>query len=240
MNIADIVVLSILGACMYFGWRKGLIVAVIEFTKWAVALVLARLFHTQFVTFVTKNIWDPSDMVSRHVRKYFYDFFSFDPVSGQSMTSAQIDSALEAMKLPPYFAEKLTQSIGERVVNNTIEFMDIVTTHVTNMVVSGLGFVALVILFLIVLGLVQYAGNLMAKLPLLKELNQGGGLIIGGMIGVLTVYFFMALIAFFPTFKWTVQSIVSVEQSQIAIYFFKYNLLQYTFQTVLVSGKLLI
>lgn len=239
MNWSDIVVIVIIVSSMYFGYKKGFIVAGIELIKWLAAIVLARIFHVHFTAFVTEHFWNPTERVSKHVNDYLYDFFKYDPITAESLTGAQMTEALEKLPMPDYFQEVILEKIQNDMIGQTIEFIEMVSVHLTEMIVNGMGFLLLVVLLLIGFGFVQFFGNALAKLPLFKELNQGGGVIIGAMMGVVSIYFIIAVLEFFPTFQWSYNTLEAIENSQYAIYFYKYNVLKYVFKTVVVQGNLL-
>lgn len=236
MQWIDFVILALLATTIYCGWRKGFIVTAIELFKWIASLVMARIFYQPFTHYVLKNIFDPTERISKHVRNYLYDFFNYDPMVGQTMTLEQSHDALASLSLPEQFITSVKETIGQEMIHQTIDFVDVLTSRITEMVVLGIGFVLLLVMFLIGFGILQWMGSLISKLPVFKELNQGGGLIMGAILGVIVVYALMAVLSFFPTFKWTENMIQTIENSQIAIYFYKYNILKYALKSVLMQG----
>lgn len=238
MNWTDIAVIVIIGFSMYYGWKKGFIVAAIDFVKWIAAIVIARMFHVQFTTFVTENFWDPTKSVGKHVTAFLYDMLGFDPMTGQSITIDQMNASLEKLKLPEVLEKTIYNAVNEKVISTSVEFVEEIATHMTEMIVNGIGFLVLILILLSIFGFAQFIGNMIAKLPIIKELNHGGGLILGAMIGIVTVYFIMAVLSYIPTFKWSRDTVSAIEQSQFAIYFYKYNILQYVFNTVIINGSL--
>ena len=237
-NWTDFAVIAIIGFSMFMGWKKGFIIAAMEFVKWIAAIVIARLFHVQFTNFIRENLWDPTESRSEHVQTFLYDMLGYDPMTGESLSQLQMSQALESMNLPENLDRVIQSALSEKVIETSVGFVEEVTYHITNMMVNGLGFLFLVVLLLMGFGVVQFIGNLIAKLPLLKEINQGAGLILGGIIGLVTVYFIMAVISYIPTFEWSRTTIETVQKSQFAIYFYKYNVLQYVFNTVIIEGNI--
>lgn len=238
MNWADIVLIVVLAGSMYFGWKKGFIVAAVELIKWVATIAIARVFHVPFTRFFTEHFYDPSERVSKHVRAYLFDFFKYDPLTEQSMSMDQVSEALGKLTLPDFFEEMVHEKVGGTIVRHTIDFVDAVSVQMTEMIVNGIGFLVLVILLLIGFSFIQFFGIILSKLPLLKELNQGGGVIVGAVIGVVAVYFIMAILSFFPTFGWSISATEAIEESSWAIYFYKYNILKYAFRTILIQGHL--
>jgi len=86
------------------------------------------------------------------------------------------------------------------------------------------------IILLIAVGVITIVGlmiNGLSKLPVLNELNRGGGVIVGGLIGLVTVYFIMAMLGYLYPLNIAMSIVNYVESSQFAHYFYRYNVLTY-------------
>lgn len=237
MNWTDIAVAVVLGSSIYFGWKKGFIVAAIDFVKWIASLFVARVFFVQFTDFLIGIFGDPTDKIKTHVSQYLYDLFGFSMTSPQAMTGSEVEGAVAILKLPMDFETGIKSQLASMVTKTTTDFVNIATQEMSRMILYGLGFILLVFLLLIAFSIFQTVANMIAKLPILKELNQGGGMIIGGIIGVISVYFIMAILGYLKTFSWVQETQVAIENSQFAIYFYKYNILQYLFNHMLIKGQ---
>ena len=88
------------------------------------------------------------------------------------------------------------------------------------------------------LSFAQVIGKYVSKLPIIKEFNHGGGLLLGSVIGIIVVYFFMASLTYLRTFGWAQETLMAIENSKFAVYFYKYNILQYVFNSILIKGQL--
>ncbi|HAS73490.1 MAG TPA: hypothetical protein DCS67_05040 [Clostridiales bacterium UBA8960] len=239
MNFADIVVFAILGGSMYFGWKKGFIVAVIEFFKWIASLVIARLFHVRFTRFLISIFGDPSEKISGHVKTYLNDMLGFDGFIEEKLGAPQIENAMNTLKLPEQFEVSLRSNIAAKAVDTSTAFVEEATYQMSQMIINGLGFLLLVVILLTLFSFAQVIGNYLSKLPLIKELNNGGGLLLGALIGIVSVYFIMAMLDYLRALSFARQALESVEHSSYAIYFYKYNILQYMFNTMLFKGRVL-
>lgn len=239
MNWTDIAVFAILGGSMYYGYKKGFVVAVIEFFKWIASLVLARLFHVRFTRFLISIFGDPSDKISGHVRTYLMDMLGFEGQLGEQMTSPQLENALETIRLPEQFETVLRDNIAAKVIDTTTAFIDEATVQMSQMIVQGIGFLLLVIILLSLFSFAQVIGNYLSKLPLIKELNNGGGLLLGALIGLVSVYFIMAMLDYLRALSFARRVLESVEASSYAIYFYKHNILKYLFNIMLFKGRIL-
>lgn len=235
MNWMDYLVIMLLLGSLYFGWKRGFIVAAIECVKWIASIILAKLFHVTFTNFLMLIFGDPRDKISVHVNKYIYDLLKLEPLSSKPMESSAIHQNIEFLKLPPVFEARIREEVSERVVNTTAGFVEVVATQMSDMILYGIGFLIMVLVLLTLFGFVQFIGNVLSKLPIIKNFNQGGGLLIGGAIGLIIVYLMMTGITFFKAFQWSQDAIIAVEASKYAIYFYKYNIFEYLFMQMLIQ-----
>ncbi len=237
MNWTDIAVIAILLSSMYFGWKKGFIVAAIEFVKWIASIIIARLFYVKFTDTLLSIFGNPTDKIKEHVRNYLFDMLKFETSTPQPLGPVEMNSAIETLKLPMDFEEKIRMGLAEKMINSTTGFVDEATVHMSEMILYGLGFLLLILILLSLFSFAQVIGKVVSKLPLIKQLNNGGGLILGSVIGIVSVYFIMAMLTYLRTFDWARDTLVAIESSQFAIYFYKYNILQYVFNHILLKGQ---
>lgn len=236
MNVADIGVIILLGGSMYFGWKKGFIVAIIEFFKWIASIVIAKLFYVSFTDFMVSVFGDPRPKLVKHVKNYLFDMLGFDQTVTQSMAPNEMETAITSLKIPVGFENKIKEGIEQKLVKTTSGFVEEASTHMTEMLLYGMGFLLLVILLISLLSFVQVISKYLSKLPVIKEFNSGGGLLLGAAIGVVSVYFALAMLSYLRSFEWASNLLTSVEQSKFAIYFHKYNIIQYVLNHVLLKG----
>ena len=237
MNWTDIAVIAILLSSMYFGWKKGFIVAAIEFIKWIASIIIARLFYVKFTDTLLSIFGNPTDKIKEHVRNYLFEMLKFETSTPQPLGPVEMNSAIETLKLPMDFEEKIRMGLAEKMINSTTGFVDEATVHMSDMILYGLGFLFLILILLSLFSFAQVIGKVVSKLPLIKQLNNGGGLILGSVIGIVSVYFIMAMLTYLRTFDWARDTLVAIESSQFAIYFYKYNILQYVFNHILLKGQ---
>ena len=236
MNIADIGVILLLGGSMYFGWKKGFIVAVIEFFKWIASIIIAKLFYVRFTDFMISIFGDPRPKLLKHVKNYLYDMLNISQTSAQPMAPTEMSTAITSLKIPVGFENKIKEGIEQKLIKTTSGFVEEASTHMTEMLMYGMGFLLLVVILISMLSFVQVVSKYLSKLPVIKEFNNGGGLLLGAAIGVVSVYFVLAMLSYMRAFGWASDILKSVESSQFAIYFHKYNIIQYLLNHVLLKG----
>ena len=234
MNWTDVAVGAILGGGMYYGWKKGFLVAFLELIKWIAAIILARLFYIPFTDKMIELFGNPIEKISVHVKSYLFNMLDFNDQVAEKLPISTMETSIKVLKFPNGFEEKLRLSIIEKAVDTTHGFVDEATQQMSEMILYGLGFLVLILLILVAIGIFQSVGQVITKLPLIKTLNNSGGLILGALIGLTTVYFIMAVLQYFRAFEWSRDTLTAIEASKYAIYFYKYNILQYLFGVLLV------
>lgn len=234
MNWTDVAVGVILGGVMYYGWKKGFLVAFLELIKWIAAIVLARVFYVPFTDWMIRTFGNPIDKISVHVKTYLYDMLGFNEQVAEKLPFSSMETSIEVLKFPKGFEEKLRLSIIDKAVDTTHGFVEEATHQMSDMILYGLGFLVLILIILIAIGIFQSVGQIITKLPLIKTLNNSGGLILGALIGLTTVYFIMAVLQYLRAFEWSRETLTAIEASKYAIYFYKYNILQYFFGVLLI------
>lgn len=235
MNWTDIAVIAILLGSMYYGWKKGFIRAAIDFVKWIASIVIARLFYVEFTDTLLRIFGDPTDKIKEHVRNHLFEMLKFEATSPKPLGPSQMNDAIEKLKLPMDFEEKIRTGIAEKMINSTTGFVDEATVHMSHMILYGLGFLLLILLLLALFSFAQVIGNVVSKLPLIKQMNNGGGILLGSFVGLVSVYLIMAMLTYLRTFSWAQTTLASIESSQFAIYFYKYNILQYIFNHIVIG-----
>lgn len=238
MNGADWVVIAILVTSMYTGWRKGMLITLIEFFKWIASIVIARIFYQPFTDALRLYVWDPLPQITGYVRTYLYSILGYKEGISQSLTLSQMTEAVQKLNFPEALTTVVMTAIGDKAIGTTVDFVNEIAGHMAEMIVYGLGFLILILLLLIAFGILALVAKVVSKLPLIKELNHGGGLLIGAAVGLISVYFVLAMLTFFQTFAFAREAVSLVEQSTFAIYFYNHNLLQYVFNAVLIEGTL--
>lgn len=224
MNWTDILICIIMGSNMIYGLKKGLITTTIGLFKWIVGIAVSKIFYIEFTDFAKINFYDPSEKIYIHVHKFISGTLMPDIPNDIPLTSEQARIGIEKLNLPSFYQKGLDGFEGNL---TFVDFINEISLKLTEMTVYVMGFFLLLLLIMSLLGIVEVLFNQLAKLPVIKEFNKGGGLILGGILGLISIYFFMILLNVFITFEWSRGIIAAIQQSQFAIYFYKYNILQY-------------
>jgi uncharacterized membrane protein required for colicin V production len=226
MNWTDITVILIIGLSVLQGWRKGLIMTVVNFVKWFIGFVIAKVLYKQVMAMVISQFWNPIPALSEKVQGFLYDSLKLSPENAVPLDAEQVMAMIHKLALPKIYQENLEKIIPTGNMTST-ELVTSLADSLSRILFEVLGFL---IILLIAVGVITIVGlmiNGLSKLPVLNELNRGGGVIVGGLIGLVTVYFIMAMLGYLYPLNIAMSIVNYVESSQFAHYFYRYNVLTY-------------
>lgn len=218
MNWMDIVVLIIMAVELFRCFKQGMVRSVVEMAGWIVALITAKLYYKQLAAYLLVH---------------FKPFSDLEPKLLEALTKHMIESSSHQIAtagpmggnvlLPKIINAAPGGALGDV---NQVVFGDL-AKKIADMIVNGTSFLAIVFAVMIVLSLITYIADVVMHLPLLKEVNRLGGLGVGLIKGVFSVWVLMSVITFAMPFiksDWLVKAIM---ESSYAIYFYNNNVLLY-------------
>lgn len=194
MNWILIAVIVIVAGLGWLGLKKGLIKMVFSLASTVAALLLAMLFSP-----VVSGMLKSNEGIVTFFDEKIGALVDFTPEEAVQETESEQASLIDALPLPKTFKDSLLK-------NNTVEqyismqaenFEQYVCRQITNMILNAIGFVVTLIVAIIALALLCNALNLLAKLPLLRQINEAAGLAAGVGEGILLVWILFAVLTMF-------------------------------------------
>ncbi|MBF4695473.1 CvpA family protein [Fusibacter ferrireducens] len=232
MNWTDYLMFIIIGGNMLYGFNRGFITTFIGLIKWFASIILAKMFYVEFTQYVIQNWYDPAPVIHEHVERFVTNMLNMNTPADVTMTAEQIKQGIESLNLPEFYSKGLAEFQG----NITFtRFTNDIASQITQMIIYVMGFLLLLLIIMSLLGILEAIANQLARLPVIKEFNKSGGLILGAILGLISVYFIMIILNVFITFEWSQNIVLVIENSKFAVYFYKYNILQYFFVSFLSS-----
>jgi len=166
--LLDLIVLVIIALSTFIGYKKGLIKVAFGLVSFILAIVLSVILY-------------------KPVSNFIIEYTPIDDYIEQTI-SERLDS--------PETTDEETENIVSNYYNN-------IKNTTTNTIADGISktiinISCMLIVFVIsklVLLLFKWLGDLIARLPLIKQLNEAGGLLYGLLRGFILIYGMLALIA---------------------------------------------
>ena len=162
--IIDIVIIGIVALSAFIGYKQGLVKVAIKMVSFLIAIIVA--------------------------------FTLYKPVSGLIINNTQLDDNIKNTIIEKITPEGLTKddkvtsevNITSKIVDTTNNSIENIADTLTVKLIEIVVLLLIYIIARIVLRFITALADLIAKLPILKQFNETGGLIYGILRGVLVIY----------------------------------------------------
>ena len=168
--VLDLIVILIIALFTFIGYKHGLIKSAIKIASFFIAIIVALVLYKPVSALVISNTTIDDKIESTIIEK----------VTPEGMKPD--DEANKSTKIPQGFIKEANNSIKDIATTTTIKIIELCTGLI------------LYIIARIALKFVAALGDLIAKIPILKQFNKLGGTIFGLIKGFLIVYVILAII----------------------------------------------
>lgn len=166
--LIDIILLLIIAITTFIGYKRGLIKIAFKLVSFILAIFIAVVLYKPVSNFIIN--YTPIDNNLEQTIE--------NRLSSSSITKEETDNIIAN-----YYSNIKNSSIG------------IVSQNIARTIIN-IGCMLLVFLISnIILLLFRFSGDLIAKLPLIKQCNSVGGFIYGLLEGFILIYVFLAIVA---------------------------------------------
>ena len=169
--IVDIIIVTIMLLSIYFGYRKGLIGVVFSVISFIAAIIIASILFIP----ISSAVMEATNF-DENIQVGIANNFIVTGETEQENTNI----------ITEYINGQLSTSI-----NNSIEG---VSRSLAETIVKAIVFIVVFIAAKILLGAVKWLANLIAKIPVIKQVNGIGGILFGIIRGLLIIYIGFALL----------------------------------------------
>lgn len=221
MNWILVAVIGIVAVLGWLGLKKGLIKMVFSLVSTIVALLVAMLF-SPVVAGMMKN----NEAVVGFFDEKISAIVDFSTEEAVEETESKQSSLIEALPLPETFKESILENnTAENYVSMQVQnFEDYVCRQITNVIINAIAFVVTLILAAIALALLCNALNLLAKLPLLRQINAIAGLAAGVAEGILLVWVLFAILTMFGGSEFGKDALSMIAENPLLDFLYKNNM----------------
>lgn len=223
MNWMDVVVLLIIGGEVFRAFRQGMVKTIIELAAWIVALIAGKLYYKVVAAALVERF-----EVFQNLEQTIYAGLTKNFTSQAQLQAAASSGQLSGqLNLPNVLNQLPKDVIGKsQDTMNQLVFGDM-AHKISEMMINGLSFMFIVFGVMAALAILTVVLDQIAHLPLLKEVNKLGGLVVGVVKGGFNVLVLMTIITFVVPFLKSTWLIDAIQNSQVAIYFYNNNILLY-------------
>lgn len=221
MNWILIAVLAIIAALGFIGFKKGFVKVAFSLVSTIVALLVAMLF-SPIVAGVMKN----NEAIVGFFDEKIGMIVDFSGGEAKEENVSEQESFINTLPLPEALKDSLTK-------NNTAEsyvsmqaqnFEQYVCRQITNMILNAIAFVVTLIIAVIALMILCNTLNLLAKLPVLRQLNTMAGLAAGIAEGILLVWVLFVVLTMFAGSEFGRGAMEMIAKNPLLDFLYKNNL----------------
>ncbi len=218
------ILIAVAGIVALFGWlglRKGFIKMVFSLVSTIAALLLAVIFSP-----VAAGIMKNNETVVGFFDEKISAFLDFSSEEAEVTEESEQKTLIDRLPLPESIKEVLEK-------NNTSDnylslqaenFEQYICRQITNVIINAIAFVATLLLAVIALALICSALNLLAKLPLLHQINSIAGLGAGIAEGVLVVWVLFVVLTMFAGSEFGQEAMKMIAENPLLDFLYKNNL----------------
>jgi hypothetical protein len=223
MNITliDGILIGFIIIHMFLGWRKGLILSIANFFGIIIAFFVSKKFFVAFGEVLNKNINWVKGFEESMVIKINESFAS----NGEVFTDLSDGTFLKQLELPEYLNIGISQMLRELDLTQTESINTKLAEIIVQVIMNFISFVLLFILIILGIKLLALVLNMFFQLPLLKGINQFGGLIMGFVISQVFIYLFMTVMLLLEPMNLDFSIVSNIRESTLGLFYYNNNLL---------------
>lgn len=226
MNWLLIIIAVGLAFCMLHGYKKGFIRILFSL----VSIVLAIAFVTLATPYICTYLEDHTPLKTNieakcleHIQVSAKDNMAEEAGNQQkTLTDAGIT-------LPSGIFEKMLDQ-GVSTANDALEqtgAYQALADSLSHFIVNGIAFFAAFVIATIALFIIARVLNLIAKLPLIRNVNHLLGVIAGFVQGMVLIWLFLYLVAVCCTSSFGIMMLDYINESMLLSYLYNHNLVLY-------------
>lgn len=172
--IVDVVILFIILLCIFIGYKRGLIKVAFSLLSFIIALIIAFTFNKPVANLIIQNT-SIDDNIENTISSHL--------LVKDNNTNNNSDEPTTNIAIPQILMESA---------ENTVES---ISKAITEKLIQLVVLLLIFVIARIILHFITFLADLIAKLPILKQFNELGGLIYGVLQGFVIVYTILAIIS---------------------------------------------
>lgn len=166
--LIDLILIAVIALFAFIGYKKGLIKVAFNLISFILAIIISIVLYKPMSNFIIN--YTPLD-----------DYI-------ESTISERLDS-------PETTDEETKNIVSNYYTNIKNASTSVISSGISKTIINIACMIIVFIIAKIILLFFKFAGDLIAKLPLIKPLNNAGGFIYGLLKGFIIIYILLALLA---------------------------------------------
>lgn len=226
LGIAAIGILVLSGL---FGFRRGFVREVVTMFFWVLSIVLVWFMNPYVNDFLKENT-----PLYEFVRSSTRDYVE-SKLEGNTVAEEQEQTSLiESLGLPSFLTEEIEEnnnaSVYQYLSVNT--FTDYVSDYLAVAAVNGASFLVSLLLATLLIRMLAYALDIIARLPIINGINKSAGALVGVVKGVLFIWIILMVLTIFCNTEIGRQGLELVERDDLLKWLYEQNVFVNIFMSI--------
>ena len=201
MKLKKKITITIILIFAVWGMKKGFAKAVLGVGSFIISIMLAFALYEPVSMFLKDSV----------VGEYVSVAIS-NAIVGEETKEQEVSEESKTLNLPEEISKKVTEGLTD--IKNTAT--KTVSDSVTHLALNIISMLAVFIIVKIIMWLLTFFVDAIAKLPVIRTLNKTLGGVLGVIYGVLLIYIIMAILTFVTTVNPQNSLVKDVSESAIA------------------------
>lgn len=213
-TVVDLLILSVLISCTYWGHRKGLTSVIFKILIFIISLIASFILYKPVANFVMEKT-QIDEWLNIRIEE---TLIGHEIIDGQLINKDETN-----------MSEGVVKFINSIVKDGINQAKESVVTYVAQklsyFMILVLTLIFLIIIIRIALGFVKGIATLIAKLPIINLVDKSGGVVYGLLKGLLIVYVILAIISIISPLIADLKILNAISDSKIGSIMYNNNLL---------------
>ena len=181
--LIDLIIVAVIGVCLFLGYRRGLTGSVLRILSFVLAIVIAFILFKPVSNFII-NQTKIDDNIQTAIQEKIVAVYA-----------NTTDGKVVIENMPAVISDYINETIenGSKTIEEASKEVSI---NVANMIINIVTWIFVFILARIVLSVVKILSKIVVNIPIIKQVDKAGGIIYGILEGVIIVYLVFAVVTF--------------------------------------------
>ncbi|QNU66592.1 CvpA family protein [Ruminiclostridium herbifermentans] len=218
MNWTDIAVFAIIAAFMVYGLKNGFLYSVFRLISYVMSVIFAIKFYPIISNILQKTV------LYENIKKAVIDGITKRQMGNSTVPNEDSAQAIiDGLKLPGFIKDSINEKVLGQDIFGFQKIIDAIGSEIAMLVVNILSVILIYLIIRFALIFIRVIIKTISKLPVFKQLDKTGGIVLGAIEGILVVYVLCAVLILFSAFPKFEPTIESIEDSKFANYFYQNN-----------------
>lgn len=218
MNWTDITVLIILLVFIIIGVKNGFLYSIFSLFSYIISVIFAIKFYP-----VLSSMLQETFLYSKIKTAVANGIINQQSVNASTIKEKSAQTIIDGLKLPNFIKESLVDNVNKSNLFDTSKIVDSISGEIATLVINILSVILIYVIIRVAMVFIRIIIKTISKIPVFKQLDKTGGLILGAIEGVFVVYILCAILILFSAFPKFATAIENIEESTVAKHFYQNN-----------------